>query len=465
MPPRLAAALLGLGPPLLAAAGARAEGPAAAPGIGAPVGDDAGLAAAAPVPSLAARARIEARALLTHRRASLAGGGGAARAAGIGPPALALAGRALAPGLPVGVEGRLALERFGLTRSGGGGGEPGGGAGVALAAELAAGARALVAHRRLALWGAAGYGYERLPLPAPMSGAGAPVTVTAHGPLLAAAAEAAAGEALGQPLAVELAARARIVSFGDRHAGRALGLRTLAAAATIGVGRWEALGLHVSGVATYELAVTRGAGGGARAAETLHRLGLGLRASRAPAPRPSVVAAPLPPAPRAPRLRGIVTGAPPSGEGAAAPLAGVVVAAGGRKARTGPDGAFSFDELGPGPVTLRAAADCWLPTDEVVVVPEEGGAEVALTLRRAEAPAALRILVRSERGRPVAASLSIVELGRTVRADARGGLDLPLPPGEYTIVLAAPGFAPQRKRVRVAPGEQSIHNVDLRRER
>jgi hypothetical protein len=82
------------------------------------------------------------------------------------------------------------------------------------------------------------------------------------------------------------------------------------------------------------------------------------------------------------------------------------------------------------------------------------------------APPTLAVIagvVRAE-GQPVAAHVSIPELGLDVAADARGGFRLEVPPGRYTLIIEAPGLLPQRQPIVAAASERHIYDVDLQRE-
>jgi hypothetical protein len=208
-----------------------------------------------------------------------------------------------------------------------------------------------------------------------------------------------------------------------------------------------------------------------------HRFGLGLRAVfmrpakiaslPAPAPRPQIAQPAVPEVPViAPaRIRGVVRAAPEGpGDPPGSPLPDVRVAAAGLpQIRTDAQGAFVIEAAPAGPLALALAADGFLPSDEILIVPERGEAAVELLLRRNPAPALLTGLVRSDAGAPVAAVLKLRGGAEevVVRADVRGRFRAELLPGTYTLSVEAPGFASQQKRLVVAPGEQSIHNVDL----
>jgi hypothetical protein len=64
----------------------------------------------------------------------------------------------------------------------------------------------------------------------------------------------------------------------------------------------------------------------------------------------------------------------------------------------------------------------------------------------------------------VAARVSVPELELVTQADARGRFRLEVPAGRYTVVIEAPGLAPQRKTITVGAGEHDIYNLDLQRE-
>lgn len=70
-------------------------------------------------------------------------------------------------------------------------------------------------------------------------------------------------------------------------------------------------------------------------------------------------------------------------------------------------------------------------------------------------------LVRSEQGNPIAARIGVTELGLAHRADAAGRFRFDLPPGQYTLVIEAPGFVPQTMRFAAGADEQRIFNIHL----
>jgi hypothetical protein len=166
------------------------------------------------------------------------------------------------------------------------------------------------------------------------------------------------------------------------------------------------------------------------------------------------------------RVRGIVLGA--TGSVGGQPLGGVTIAVvGGAVTRSDGRGAFVLDGLEPGLATLRLSRDGFEASEEVVSVPPEGEVSVQLRLRRAEVAAsgALAVLVRAEDGAPVRATVRVVELALSARADKQGRCRFEARPGTYTLMIEAPGFDTQRRTVVVGAAQESIFNVDLQRPR
>lgn len=136
---------------------------------------------------------------------------------------------------------------------------------------------------------------------------------------------------------------------------------------------------------------------------------------------------------------------------------------GGEPVATGPDGAFTLEKVGPGPVTVTARMRGYKVVEEVVAVPPGGEATVQLILERAgtEELAAFRGQVRSTVGSAVQATLRIPEAQVRTRTKLDGTFQVRLPAGRYTVVFEAEGFVPQRKSVEVAGGDQTLFYVDL----
>jgi hypothetical protein len=166
------------------------------------------------------------------------------------------------------------------------------------------------------------------------------------------------------------------------------------------------------------------------------------------------------------KIRGTAFAAPPQQGGARTPLADVTIQGPRGAVRAAADGTFTLDEVGPGPVQLKATLKGFKPAEEVVSVPPEGEAAVELTLVRetAKVLASMRGQVRNLKGKPVAAVLKVPEAQISTRTGSDGRFNVRVPGGKYTVVFEAPGYVRQTKTVEVADGDQAIFYVDLSRE-
>ncbi|HEY8206514.1 MAG TPA: carboxypeptidase regulatory-like domain-containing protein, partial [Myxococcaceae bacterium] len=166
------------------------------------------------------------------------------------------------------------------------------------------------------------------------------------------------------------------------------------------------------------------------------------------------------------RIKGLAFAAPEKQGGARAPLADVSIAGPRETVRAGADGSFTLDQVGPGPVQVKATLKGYKPIEEVVSVPPEGEAALELNLVReaAKVLASMRGQVRTLRGKPVSAVLRIPEAQISTRTGSDGRFNVRLPGGKYTVVFEAPGYVRQTKTVEVADGDQAIFYVDLSKE-
>jgi uncharacterized membrane protein len=130
----------------------------------------------------------------------------------------------------------------------------------------------------------------------------------------------------------------------------------------------------------------------------------------------------------------------------------------------GADGVLVIDGLAPGLVSVKITAPEFTPGDEAasIVVGRTTELKVTLAPLKKRALATISGLVRSARGgAPVKATLSLVELKKSVEADGRGSFATEVAGGKYTVRISAPGFLSQTKSVTVRDGDQAIFNVDL----
>lgn len=124
-------------------------------------------------------------------------------------------------------------------------------------------------------------------------------------------------------------------------------------------------------------------------------------------------------------------------------------------------GHYRLEDAKPGKARLRVTADGFKPFEREV---ELGAGQAVRVDARAEAalPAAqVRGLVRSFRGKPLAASIHVEPGGLEAKTDNEGFFQLDVPPGEYEVVIEAAGFEPQRRKAKVQEQGVVIVNADL----
>jgi hypothetical protein len=149
-----------------------------------------------------------------------------------------------------------------------------------------------------------------------------------------------------------------------------------------------------------------------------------------------------------------------------APIAGAVVRAGGRETTTDAEGRF---ELAVPAGTTEVSIEPPLPwAPRTTALGDGPGAELALgdlPVERETPPGQVRGVVRNLKGTPVAATVRLEPSGETVQAAADGSFQLDVAPGEYDVVIEAPGFRPQKRHVIVEQEGVTVLNVELAPER
>ena len=146
-----------------------------------------------------------------------------------------------------------------------------------------------------------------------------------------------------------------------------------------------------------------------------------------------------------------------------APIAGASVKLQDQEKVTDEKGSVTFAELPPGALSLQVHAAGYRPGEEVaqVVAGRSGTVPVLLFKEKKQIPATISGIVRSVRGPAVKARLEIPELSLRIFADAKGAFSLSVPAGSYRVIISAPHYRKQVKRVSVKEGDQTIFNVDL----
>ena len=186
----------------------------------------------------------------------------------------------------------------------------------------------------------------------------------------------------------------------------------------------------------------------------------GLRFAKGP-PKPVASAAPAPvdtappPVVVAPTTQ-TVTGVVLGDDGA--PVANAEVSIAGATARTAADGSFAIPNVPLGKQSVSVKASGF--EDRTIDV--TGGA-ARVTVKHAIKPGQLRGLVRAFSGKAIAAaSIRVEPLGIEAKTDADGVFTIDVPPGAYEVVVTAPGFAQQRRKMQVEQNGVTILNADLR---
>ncbi|MDD9942118.1 MAG: carboxypeptidase-like regulatory domain-containing protein [Myxococcales bacterium] len=133
----------------------------------------------------------------------------------------------------------------------------------------------------------------------------------------------------------------------------------------------------------------------------------------------------------------------------------------------GADGRFEFVGELPGPVVVSASADGFSALERPLTLSHPGQEPVAITLARDLPAGQVRGAVRAFDGPPLAARIVVKPVdGRgealQVRADAEGNFAIDVPPGDYTILVQAPGYGSQTRSAQVEERGVTVLIVDLR---
>jgi len=134
-----------------------------------------------------------------------------------------------------------------------------------------------------------------------------------------------------------------------------------------------------------------------------------------------------------------------------------------RATRTGPDGTAELADVSRGRVEIQVSHTGHRPGSATAEVQAGRTARVRVTLELALPPGQLRGLVRSFRGRPLAARLTVQPIGIEARCDPHGEFEVDLPPGSYRVSIEADGYHAQERQVEIEQDGVTILNVDLPR--
>ena len=124
-------------------------------------------------------------------------------------------------------------------------------------------------------------------------------------------------------------------------------------------------------------------------------------------------------------------------------------------------GHYRLEDAPPGHARLHVHADGRQDTEREITLEPGGALNLDVQTQAALPPGQVRGLVRSFRGKALAAKVRIEPGGATTTTDHEGFFQIDVPPGDYEIVLEAPGFTTQKRKAHVEKQGVVIVNADL----
>ncbi len=124
-------------------------------------------------------------------------------------------------------------------------------------------------------------------------------------------------------------------------------------------------------------------------------------------------------------------------------------------------GHYRLDNAQPGRAHLRVRAEGFQPVERDIDLSKGSAARVDVRVEQALPAGQVRGLVRSFRGKPLAASIHLEPGGTATKTDAQGFFQIDVPPGDYEVVIEAVGYQAQRRRAKVEKQGVVIVNADL----
>lgn len=124
-------------------------------------------------------------------------------------------------------------------------------------------------------------------------------------------------------------------------------------------------------------------------------------------------------------------------------------------------GQYRLEQARPGRARLRVKAEGFQPVERDVELQKGAALRVDVRVEQALPAGQVRGLVRSFRGKPLAASIRVEPSGAQTSTDAEGFFQLDVPPGEYEVVIESPGYQAQRRKAKVEQQGVVIVNADL----
>jgi hypothetical protein len=187
------------------------------------------------------------------------------------------------------------------------------------------------------------------------------------------------------------------------------------------------------------------------------------RAPAAPTTLPAAPVAPPAPAPPLPPPPSSVELALLDDQGQPLPHAQVTLLQGEKETRLveRAPGRYGGAELQAGTARLRVQAEGFEPVEREVTLAAGRAVQVDVQVQQALPAGQVRGLVRSQRGKPLAAKVRVEPAGVQATTDAEGFFQLDVPPGQYEVVIESPGFQSQKRTVKVEKQGVVIVNADL----
>lgn len=124
-------------------------------------------------------------------------------------------------------------------------------------------------------------------------------------------------------------------------------------------------------------------------------------------------------------------------------------------------GRYRLENAKPGKAHLRAQAEGFKPIEQDIDVGVGKPVHVDAHAEQALPAGQVRGLVRSFRGKALAASIHLEPGAVEAKTDAEGFFQIDVPPGDYEVVIEAPGYEPQRRKAKVDQQGVVIVNADL----
>jgi hypothetical protein len=151
------------------------------------------------------------------------------------------------------------------------------------------------------------------------------------------------------------------------------------------------------------------------------------------------------------------------------PIAGAKVHIGrpdaGADVATDAEGKFEQGALAAGKIEVKAVAEGYREEARTVEVGAGQSAQVEMQLERSLPLGQIRGLARSFAGAPIKATVRIEPIGKEVVVGDGGRFEIDVPPGEYDVIVKAPGYADQHRHVRVESNGVVVIDLDMRTRR